>query len=185
MSLRNRFIIAITIFILLLLFFIGSIIMYFGVRDKLNGQIELVGSGVYVQADCSISGTESEISLPTLVIHEDTIGGSSWKNLDLVFDNEDSVIEIVINIVNNYTQEGNIVNIAFSNNSTKDNVVFEEFYYLNAESSSPTQFTQTASVDLDAQESCSIVLKISIKDKQVEVKEDFDVEIVCTKIATI
>ena len=185
MSLRNRFIIAITIFILLLLFFIGSIIMYFGVKNKLNGQIDFVGSGVYVQADCSISGTENEISLPTLVIHEDTIGGSSWNNLDLVFDNEDSVIEIVINVVNNYTQKGNVVNLAFLNNSTKDNVVFEEFYYLNGESSSPTEFTQTTEIDLDAQESCSIVLRISIKDKKVEVKEDFAVEIVCTKVSTI
>ena len=157
-----------------------GITFYFVIRDVQTGQINVEGENVSIEATASITGVPNPPTLDKIVINADgTTGQDSWQNLDLVFEEETSIITITINVYN--VNDINSLAIVFDNLTTADNINIEQYYYLNGQSD-VHMITNQDPVYLTGGDYVSFVVNFSIKDRMESVTDILNINIHCTNI---
>ena len=176
---KSRLIVAIILALIILALMITGVVLYYILRDR-EGTIDIEGSDVNIRATAEITGMEESPVLEPIVIDAETQTGSqSWRNLDLVFETKESIITIVITVINNNTY--NALDIIFDNQTTQNNVNIEQNYYLNGHDYNQLPLDGT-SKQLSAGESITYVVEFSIKDSGKSVNDILDIDIICTNI---
>lgn len=157
-----------------------GITFYFVIRDVQRGQINVEGENVSIEATATITGIPNPPTLDKIVINADgTTGQDSWQNLDLVFEEETSIITITINVYN--VNDINSLAIVFDNLTTADNINIEQYYYLNGQSD-VHMITNQDPVYLTGGDYVSFVVNFSIKDRLESVTDILNINIHCTNI---
>lgn len=157
-----------------------GITFYFVIRDVQRGQINVEGENVSIEATATITGIPNPPTLDKIVINADgTTGQDSWQNLDLVFEEETSIITITINVYN--VNDINSLAIVFDNLTTADNINIEQYYYLNGQSD-VHMITNQDPVNLTGGDYVSFVVNFSIKDRMESVTDILNINIHCTNI---
>ena len=157
-----------------------GITFYFVIRDVQRGQINVEGENVSIEATATITGIPNPPTLDKIVINADgTTGQDSWQNLDLVFEEETSIITITINVYN--VNDINSLAIVFDNLTTADNINIEQYYYLNGQSD-VHMITNQDPVYLTGGDYVSFVVNFSIKDRMESVTDILNINIHCTNI---
>lgn len=176
---KSRLIVAIILALIILALMITGVVLYYVLRDR-EGTIDFEGTNVDIRATGEITGMEENPVLEPIVIDaESQTGTQSWRNLNLVFENKDSVITLTITVINN--NDYNSLSIVFDNNTTQDNVNIEQTYYRDGHDYNQLPLDETAYI-LEAQQSITYVVNFTIKDELRSVRDTLDINIICTNI---
>ena len=176
---KSRLIVAIILALIILALMITGVVLYYVLRDR-EGNIDFEGTNVDIRATGEITGMEENPVLEPIVIDaESQTGTQSWRNLNLVFENKDSVITLTITVINN--NDYNSLSIVFDNNTTQDNVNIEQTYYRDGHDYNQLPLDETAYI-LEAQQSITYVVNFTIKDELRSVRDTLDINIICTNI---
>ena len=176
---KSRLVVAIILALIILALMITGVVLYYILRDR-DGSIDFEGSDVNIRATAEITGMANSPELEPIIIDAETQTGSqSWRNLDLVFESKDSVITIVITVVNNNTY--NDLNVLFDDQTTQNNVNIEYSYYMNGHDYNQLPLEEP-SQNISGGESITYVVEFSIKDPAKSVRDILDINIICTNI---
>lgn len=176
---KSRLIVAIILALIILALMITGVVLYYVLRDR-EGTIDFEGTNVDIRATGEITGMEENPVLEPIVIDaESQTGTQSWRSLNLVFENKDSVITLTITVINN--NDYNSLSIVFDNNTTQDNVNIEQTYYRDGHDYNQLPLDETAYI-LEAQQSITYVVNFTIKDELRSVRDTLDINIICTNI---
>ena len=179
---KKGLIFSIIAFILIIILLITGIVLFFVIRDRREGEINIEGTNVNIEATSRIEGMENPPVLAPIIINSDDDEpiSSRWENVDLVFEDKEQIISVYITIVNNNDING--LELIYNNNTTQTNLIIEDYYYLNNQSALLTPIENQDSIPLDAGDSITFVATFEIKDYNSSVNDILNITIVCNNI---
>lgn len=179
---KKGLIFSIIAFILIIILLITGIVLFFIIRDRREGEINIEGTNVNIKATSRIEGMENPPVLAPIIINseDDEPISSRWENVDLVFEDKEQIISVYITIVNNNDING--LELIYNNNTTQTNLIIEDYYYLNNQSALLTPIENQDSIPLDAGDSITFVATFEIKDYNSSVNDILNITIVCNNI---
>ena len=179
---KKGLIFSIIAFILIIILLITGIVLFFIIRDRREGEINIEGTNVNIEATSRIEGMENPPVLAPIIINSDDDEpiSSRWENVDLVFEDKEQIISVYITIVNNNDING--LELIYNNNTTQTNLIIEDYYYLNNQSASLTPIENQDSIPLDAGDSITFMATFEIRDYNSSVNDILNITIVCNNI---
>lgn len=179
---KKGLIFSIIAFILIIILLITGIVLFFIIRDRREGEINIEGTNVNIKATSRIEGMENPPVLAPIIINSDDDEpiSSRWENVDLVFEDKEQIISVYITIINN--NDANGLEVIYFNNTTQTNLIIEDYYYLNNQSSFLTPVENQDSIPLDAGSSITFVATFEIKDYNSSVNDILNITIQCNNI---
>ena len=179
---KKGLIFSIIAFILIIILLITGIVLFFIIRDRREGEINIEGTNVNIKATSRIEGMENPPELDPIIINSDDDEpiSSRWENVDLVFEDKEQIISVYITIVNNNDING--LELIYNNNTTQTNLIIEDYYYLNNQSALLTPIENQDSIPLDAGESITFMATFEIKDYNSSVNDILNITIQCNNI---
>lgn len=178
---KKGLIFSIIAFILIIILLITGIVLFFVIRDRREGEINIEGTNVNIEANSRIEGmTNPPLLAPIFINPEDDDDESSWENVNLVFEDKEQIISVYITIINN--NDANGLEVIYFNNTTQTNLIIEDYYYLNNQSSFLTPVENQDSIPLDAGSSITFVATFEIKDYNSSVNDILNITIQCNNI---
>ena len=179
---KKGLIFSIIAFILIIILLITGIVLFFIIRDRREGEINIEGTNVNIKATSRIEGMENPPVLAPIIINSDDDEpiSSRWENVDLVFEDKEQIISVYITIVNNNDING--LELIYNNNTTQTNLIIEDYYYLNNQSALLTPIENQDSIPLDAGDSITFVATFEIKDYNSSVNDILNITIQCNNI---
>lgn len=179
---KKGLIFSIIAFILIIILLITGIVLFFIIRDRREGEINIEGTNVNIKATSRIEGMENPPVLAPIIINseDDEPISSRWENVDLVFEDKEQIISVYITIVNNNDING--LELIYNNNTTQTNLIIEDYYYLNNQSALLTPIENQDSIPLDAGESITFMATFEIRDYNSSVNDILNITIVCNNI---
>lgn len=179
---KKGLIFSIIAFILIIILLITGIVLFFVIRDRREGEINIEGTNVNIEATSRIEGMENPPVLAPIIINSDDDEpiSSRWENVDLVFEDKEQIISVYITIVNNNDING--LELIYNNNTTQTNLIIEDYYYLNNQSALLTPIENQDSIPLDAGDSITFMATFEIRDYNSSVNDILNITIVCNNI---
>ena len=179
---KKGLIFSIIAFILIIILLITGIVLFFIIRDRREGEINIEGTNVNIKATSRIEGMENPPVLAPIIINseDDEPISSRWENVDLVFEDKEQIISVYITIVNNNDING--LELIYNNNTTQTNLIIEDYYYINDQSALLTPIENQDSIPLDAGESITFMATFEIRDYNSSVNDILNITIVCNNI---
>ena len=179
---KKGLIFSIIAFILIIILLITGIVLFFVIRDRREGEINIEGTNVNIEATSRIEGMENPPVLAPIIINSDDDEpiSSRWENVDLVFEDKEQIISVYITIVNNNDING--LELIYNNNTTQTNLIIEDYYYINDQSAMLTPIENQDSIPLDAGSSITFVATFEIKDYNSSVNDILNITIQCNNI---
>ena len=179
---KKGLIFSIIAFILIIILLITGIVLFFVIRDRREGEINIEGTNVNIEATSRIEGMENPPVLAPIIINSDDDEpiSSRWENVDLVFEDKEQIISVYITIVNNNDING--LELIYNNNTTQTNLIIEDYYYINDQSALLTPIENQDSIPLDAGESITFMATFEIRDYNSSVNDILNITIVCNNI---
>ena len=179
---KKGLIFSIIAFILIIILLITGIVLFFIIRDRRDGEINIEGTNVNIKATSRIEGMENPPVLAPIIINSDDDEpiSSRWENVDLVFEDKEQIISVYITIVNNNSING--LELIYNNNTTQTNLIIEDYYYLNNQSALLTPIENQDSIPLDAGDSITFMATFEIRDYNSSVNDILNITIVCNNI---
>lgn len=179
---KKGLIFSIIAFILIIILLITGIVLFFVIRDRREGEINIEGTNVNIEATSRIEGMENPPVLAPIIINSDDDEpiSSRWENVDLVFEDKEQIISVYITIVNNNDING--LELIYNNNTTQTNLIIEDYYYLNNQSALLTPIENQDSIPLDAGDSITFMATFEIKDYNSSVNDILNITIQCNNI---
>ena len=182
---KKGLIFSIIAFILIIILLITGIVLFFIIRDRREGEINIEGTNVNIKATSRIEGMENPPVLAPIIINsedddDEVPVSSSWENVNLVFEDKEQIISVYITIINN--NDANGLEVIYFNNTTQTNLIIEDYYYLNNQSSFLTPVENQDSIPLDAGESITFMATFEIRDYNSSVNDILNITIVCNNI---
>ena len=179
---KKGLIFSIIAFILIIILLITGIVLFFIIRDRRDGEINIEGTNVNIKATSRIEGMENPPVLAPIIINseDDEPISSRWENVDLVFEDKEQIISVYITIVNNNDING--LELIYNNNTTQTNLIIEDYYYINDQSALLTPIENQDSIPLDAGESITFMATFEIRDYNSSVNDILNITIVCNNI---
>lgn len=179
---KKGLIFSIIAFILIIILLITGIVLFFIIRDRREGEINIEGTNVNIKATSRIEGMENPPVLAPIIINSDDDEpiSSRWENVDLVFEDKEQIISVYITIVNNNDING--LELIYNNNTTQTNLIIEDYYYINDQSAMLTPIENQDSIPLDAGDSITFMATFEIKDYNSSVNDILNITIVCNNI---
>ena len=182
---KKGLIFSIIAFILIIILLITGIVLFFIIRDRREGEINIEGTNVNIKATSRIEGMENPPVLAPIIINsedddDEVPVSSSWENVNLVFEDKEQIISVYITIINN--NDANGLEVIYFNNTTQTNLIIEDYYYLNNQSSFLTPVENQDSIPLDAGSSITFVATFEIKDYNSSVNDILNITIQCNNI---
>lgn len=179
---KKGLIFSIIAFILIIILLITGIVLFFIIRDRREGEINIEGTNVNIKATSRIEGMENPPVLAPIIINseDDEPISSRWENVDLVFEDKEQIISVYITIVNNNDING--LELIYNNNTTQTNLIIEDYYYINDQSAMLTPIENQDSIPLDAGDSITFMATFEIKDYNSSVNDILNITIVCNNI---
>lgn len=179
---KKGLIFSIIAFILIIILLITGIVLFFVIRDRREGEINIEGTNVNIEATSRIEGMENPPVLAPIIINSDDDEpiSSRWENVDLVFEDKEQIISVYITIVNNNDING--LELIYNNNTTQTNLIIEDYYYINDQSAMLTPIENQDSIPLDAGDSITFMATFEIKDYNSSVNDILNITIQCNNI---
>ena len=182
---KKGLIFSIIAFILIIILLITGIVLFFIIRDRREGEINIEGTNVNIEANSRIEGMSNPPLLAPIFINtedddDEVPVSSSWENVNLVFEDKEQIISVYITIINN--NDANGLEVIYFNNTTQTNLIIEDYYYLNNQSSFLTPVENQDSIPLDAGSSITFVATFEIKDYNSSVNDILNITIQCNNI---
>lgn len=179
---KKGLIFSIIAFILIIILLITGIVLFFVIRDRREGEINIEGTNVNIEATSRIEGMENPPVLAPIIINSDDDEpiSSRWENVDLVFEDKEQIISVYITIVNNNDING--LELIYNNNTTQTNLIIEDYYYINDQSAMLTPIENQDSIPLDAGDSITFMATFEIRDYNSSVNDILNITIVCNNI---
>lgn len=179
---KKGLIFSIIAFILIIILLITGIVLFFVIRDRREGEINIEGTNVNIEATSRIEGMENPPELAPIIINSDDDEpiSSRWENVDLVFEDKEQIISVYITIVNNNDING--LELIYNNNTTQTNLIIEDYYYLNNQSALLNPIENQDSIPLDAGDSITFMATFEIRDYNSSVNDILNITIVCNNI---
>lgn len=179
---KKGLIFSIIAFILIIILLITGIVLFFVIRDRREGEINIEGTNVNIEATSRIEGMENPPVLAPIIINSDDDEpiSSRWENVDLVFEDKEQIISVYITIVNNNSING--LELIYNNNTTQTNLIIEDYYYINDQSAMLTPIENQDSIPLDAGDSITFMATFEIRDYNSSVNDILNITIVCNNI---
>ena len=179
---KKGLIFSIIAFILIIILLITGIVLFFVIRDRREGEINIEGTNVNIEATSRIEGMENPPELAPIIINSDDDEpiSSRWENVDLVFEDKEQIISVYITIVNNNDING--LELIYNNNTTQTNLIIEDYYYFNNQSALLTPIENQDSIPLDAGDSITFMATFEIRDYNSSVNDILNITIVCNNI---
>ena len=182
---KKGLIFSIISFILVIALLITGVVLFFIIRDRREGEINIEGTNVNIKATSRIEGMENPPVLAPIIINsedddDEVPVSSSWENVNLVFEDKEQIISVYITIINN--NDANGLEVIYFNNTTQTNLIIEDYYYLNNQSSFLTPVENQDSIPLDAGSSITFVATFEIKDYNSSVNDILNITIQCNNI---
>lgn len=179
---KKGLIFSIIAFILIIILLTTGIVLFFVIRDRREGEINIEGTNVNIEATSRIEGMENPPELAPIIINSDDDEpiSSRWENVDLVFEDKEQIISVYITIVNNNDING--LELIYNNNTTQTNLIIEDYYYLNNQSALLNPIENQDSIPLDAGESITFMATFEIRDYNSSVNDILNITIVCNNI---
>ena len=179
---KKGLIFSIIAFILIIILLITGIVLFFVIRDRREGEINIEGTNVNIEATSRIEGMENPPVLAPIIINSDDDEpiSSRWENVDLVFEDKEQIISVYITIVNNNDING--LELIYNNNTTQTNLIIEDYYYLNNQSALLTPIENQDSIPLGAGDSITFMATFEIRDYNSSVNDILNITIVCNNI---
>ncbi len=174
-------------FVLIML--IGGSVLFFVIRDRDQGQINIEGDNINIEAVANITGIPNEsavnANLERIRINAtESSGQDSWSGLNLIFTEESSIITITITLYNR--NDINQLVLDFRNETTTTSIDFNQFYYIDGLTSTQTPMlndpSQANVVYLNPGQFVTFVVNISIKSGASVVADTLDIDIHCNNI---
>ncbi len=174
-------------FVLIML--IGGSVLFFVIRDRDQGQINIEGDNINIEAVANITGIPNEsavnANLERIRINAtESSGQDSWSGLNLIFTEESSIITITITLYNR--NDINQLALDFRNETTTTSIDFNQFYYIDGLTSTQTPMlndpSQANVVYLNPGQFVTFVVNISIKSGASVVADTLDIDIHCNNI---
>ena len=178
---KKGLIFSIICFILVLLLLIVGVVLFFIIRDRREGEINIEGTNVNIEATSHIEGMENPPTLAPIYINtedEDTITEQRW-NVDLVFTEKDQVITVYITIVNNNDLNG--LTVYYDNATTESNLIIHDYYYKNV-NDSHTEITNQDGISLSAGETITFYATFEVLNYNNSVNDTLNITIYCENI---
>lgn len=174
-------------FVLIML--IGGSVLFFVIRDRDQGQINIEGDNINIEAVANITGISNEsavnANLERIRINAtESSGQDSWSGLNLIFTEESSIIKITITLYNR--NDINQLALDFRNETTTTSIDFNQFYYIDGLTSAQKPMlndpSQANVVYLNPGQFVTFVVNISIKSGASVVADTLDIDIHCNNI---
>ena len=174
-------------FVLIML--IGGSVLFFVIRDRDQGQINIEGDNINIEAVANITGISNEsavnANLERIRINAtESSGQDSWSGLNLIFTEESSIITITITLYNR--NDINQLALDFRNETTTTSIDFNQFYYIDGVTSTQKPMlndpSQANVVYLNPGQFVTFVVNISIKSGASVVADTLDIDIHCNNI---
>lgn len=174
-------------FVLIML--IGGSVLFFVIRDRDQGQINIEGDNINIEAVANITGIPNEsavnANLERIRINAtESSGQDSWSGLNLIFTEESSIITITITLYNR--NDINQLVLDFRNETTTTSIDFNQFYYIDGLTSTQTPMlndpSQANVVYLNPGQFVTFVVNLSIKSGASVVADTLDIDIHCNNI---
>ena len=174
-------------FVLIML--IGGSVLFFVIRDRDQGQINIEDDNINIEAVANITGIPNEsavnANLERIRINAtESSGQDSWSGLNLIFTEESSIITITITLYNR--NDINQLVLDFRNETTTTSIDFNQFYYIDGLTSTQTPMlndpSQANVVYLNPGQFVTFVVNISIKSGASVVADTLDIDIHCNNI---
>lgn len=176
---KKKLILSIILFALIFILLITGIILFFVIRDRREGEINIEGNNVNIEATSRIEGMEDAPALAPIIINteDEEPVNSRWENLNLVFEDKESVISVYITIVNNNQLNG--LEVIYDNATTYTNLIIENYYYYNDNSALLNPIQNQSPLSLVAGESITFLATFKIKDYNSSVNDILNISIIC------
>lgn len=177
-SSRRKLIFSIIIFILVMILLIMGIVLFVIIQNNNEGQINIEGSNVHIQATARVEGAAVLVDLPPIYINsnsEDSVV-RNWDNVNLYFDKTHTEISLYITIVNYNEMSG--LSILYDNASQSNNLEIENYYYLN-QSQQLNPIINQDPIYISAGESITFLARFSLIDQLLSFENRLDINISC------
>ncbi len=176
---KKKLIFSLIAFILVVALLIMGIVLFFVLEDIKRGQISVDGHNVNITANARVEGMSEPMTLPEIVIDENTEEVESWE-VNLVFENADSIITIYIVVTNN--NQENTLHLSYNNATSPTSLTIQNYYYIGEDSSSQAEIPGQHSVYLDAGETITYISTYKIADANNSISNALDIRIDCSDI---
>lgn len=179
---KKGLILSIIAFLLVIALLAVGVVLFFIIRDRREGEINIEGANINIEATSQIEGMANPPVLAPIVINteDDTPTSSRWEHVNLVFENADQIITVYITIVNNNSL--NELQLVYDNATTKTNLIIDDFYYRNTNSGVLNDIENQDPVYVPARESVTFVATFQVADANNSVNDVLNITITCNNI---